>query len=117
LTIQIGEARIFHRSTEVSDLRLPPRINGGIRDGSSFFVHPNDAEARGRGLVLAKHTQCPFGKSTFDQTTGILKDVFHDENGEHNDPPEYISIPRTLPIECEACRVMLDSYSSVSLTL
>jgi hypothetical protein len=104
----------------VDDLRVPPRINGGIRDGSSFFVHPRDLEARGRGLVLAQNYESWRGKSIFNQTTGILKDLFHNENevhhderGEHDDPPGCIHITRALPIECKACRVMLDSYPAL----
>jgi hypothetical protein len=67
---------------------MPPIINGGRRDNYSCFVLPRDKEARGRGLVLA-HTM------RFEQTTGILQDVFHGEN----EP---------------ACRVMLDSYLALA---
>ena len=41
---------LLHYGTS-SYLRVPPRINGGIRDIGSFFVHPCDKEARGRGLL------------------------------------------------------------------
>jgi hypothetical protein len=103
----------------VSDLRVPPRINGGRRDDHSFFVHPRDKEARGRGLVLANepYSSSPPGIPTFDHTNGILKDLFHGENevGEgvncHCHPSIYI--PRALLIECKACRVMLDSYPAL----
>jgi hypothetical protein len=100
-----------------SDLRLPPRINGGRRDGSSFFVHPRDKEARGCGLVLANCESWP-RESMFNQTTGILVDLFHDENEVHDDghgipANRCIYIPRALPIECKACRVMLDSYPAL----
>lgn len=89
-------------------LRLPPRINGGRREDDSFFVHPSDYEARGRGLVLAKESG---GSTSFDQTTGILNDRFHDEN--EGSSSSYTFIPRGLPIECKACRVMLDSYPAL----
>jgi hypothetical protein len=102
--------------SSVSDLRLPPRINGGRRDGLSLFVHPRDKEARGRGLVLAHRP----GNSMFDPTTGILQDLFRDENeayrdeyGSYQPHPPCIYIPRALPIECKACRVMLDSYPAL----
>jgi hypothetical protein len=108
------------RGSTVDDLRLPPRINGGRRDRLSFFVHPRDKEARGRGLVLANDES--WTKSMFNQTTGILEDIFYDENEVHDDghgipvnryPPPCIYIPRALPIECKACRVMLDSYPAL----
>jgi hypothetical protein len=68
------------------DLRVPPRINGGIRDYYSFFIHPRDEEARGRGLVLARLPAEPWSEprrrtSMFDRTTGILKDLFRYEHG------------------------------------
>jgi hypothetical protein len=92
---------------------------GGIRDRLSFFVHPRDKEARGRGLVLANYESWP--NSRFNQTTGILEDLFHDTNELHDDGhgtpvnryPPCIYIPRALPIECKACRVMLDSYPAL----
>jgi hypothetical protein len=102
----------------VKILQVPPRINGGRRDDHSFFVHPRDKEARGRGLVLAKESRnLSPGKSMFDQRTGILKDLFHGENevlgAAHSPPPPCVYIPRALPIECKACRVMLDSYPAL----
>jgi hypothetical protein len=87
-------------------LRIPPRINGGRRDDDVFFVHPRDKQARGRGLVLEASRFC----SRFDQTTGILKDCFHHAE---NDEERSVWIPRALPIECKACRVMLDSYPAL----
>jgi hypothetical protein len=100
----------------VKTLQVPPRINGGRRDDHSFFVHPRDKEARGRGLFLPKHVKPWICKSMFDQTTGILKDLFHSENevlvGLNPFRP-CIYIPRALPIECKACRVMLDSYPAL----
>jgi hypothetical protein len=97
---------------------VPPRINGGSRDRWSFFVHPPDKEARGRGLVLAKKVRS-LPLVMFDQTTGILKDMFDGENevvvepsGHVNHPPCF-HIPRALPIECKACRGMLDSYPAL----
>jgi hypothetical protein len=91
----------------VSGLRVPQRINGGRRDDRSFFVHPRDEEAGGRGLVLAH-------PMSFDQTDGILKDLFHGDNEVAVErSPRSIFIPRALPIECKACRVMLDSYPAL----
>jgi hypothetical protein len=91
-------------------LRVPPRINGGRRDDRSFFVHPRDKQARGRGLVLARED--PWGHqdgiSIFAQETGILKDYFRHEHGGSGR-----FIPRASPIECKACRVMLDSYPAL----
>ena len=84
----------------VSALRVPPRIKGGRRDDDSFFVHLRDKEARGRGLHLAERVL-----TRFDQTTGILEDHFCGET--------CVFIPRALPIECKACRVMLDSYPAL----
>jgi hypothetical protein len=98
------------------DLRVPPRINGGRRDDHSFFVHPRDKNARGRGLFLPEHAEPWLCKSMFDQTTGILKDLFHSENEVLvglNPFRRCIYIPRALPIECKACRVMLDSYPAL----
>jgi hypothetical protein len=118
----------------IYNLRVPPRIHGGKRDNYTCFVHPRDKKARGRGLVLVKnprplrrfyHTtsghrfRFPVFDLRFHQTTGILEDIFHDENavifkpsGRVNDLP-CTYIPRALPIECKACRVMLDSYPAL----
>jgi hypothetical protein len=85
-------------------LRVPPRINGGIRDDYSSFVHPRDKQARSRGLVLASSDRW-----RFDQTTGILEDFFRSENSGGS----CCFIPRALPIECKACRVMLSSYPAL----
>ena len=93
-------------------LRVPPRINGGRRDDDSFYVHPRDKQARGRGLVLAERETLPNGKVKFDQTTGILQDRFYGEN-ESLLQRRPIYIPRALPIECKACRVMLDTYPAL----
>jgi hypothetical protein len=103
---------------DASDLRVPPRINGGRRDDDSFFVHPRcDKEARGRGLVLARRARCfSHVMSTFDQTTGILEDLFYGETSGLNEIESCLTgvcIPRALPIECKACRVMLDSYPAL----
>jgi hypothetical protein len=102
------------------DLRVPPRINGGRRDNHSYFVHPRDKQARGRGLVLANLGWVH--NTRFDQTNGILEDLFYAENDDYDDDISrrwidhmslWIYIPRALPIECKACRVMLDSYPAL----
>ena len=86
-------------SHTISKLRVPPRINGGRRDDDSFYVHPRDKQARGCGLVLAGE----WCQVRFDQTTGILYGVFHDEDEVRlirmpSVPPRPIYIPRALPI-------------------
>ena len=92
----------------ISSLRVPPRINGGRRDDDSFFVHPQDRKARGCGLVL----ESDWFQIRFNQTTGILQDRFYGEN--ESVPPRLIYyIPRALPIECKACRVMLETYPAL----
>jgi hypothetical protein len=95
----------------VSNLRIPPRINGWRRDDHCFFVHPRDKQARGRGLVLVNQ-KCVKGALRFDQTTGILMDCFIGENDDLY-TSSCIYIPRALPIECTACRAMLDSYPAL----
>jgi hypothetical protein len=79
----------------VSDPRIPPRINGGERDDDSFFVHPRDKEARGRGLVLAKQNPWDWhdglAECWFDPTTGMLHDFFYGEKVVH----AYTYIPWT----------------------
>jgi hypothetical protein len=103
----------------VSNLRIPPRINGWRRDDHCFFVHPRDKQARGRGLVLVNQ-KCVKGALRFDQTTGILMDCFIGENddcGDYDNHDDHMSscvyIPRASPIECTACRAMLDSYPAL----
>jgi hypothetical protein len=69
-----------------------------------------------QGLVLARED--PWGHSDglslFHRTTGILKDLFRDENDDSTMSSSWIFIPRPSPIECKACRgVMLDSYPAL----
>ena len=76
-------------------LRVPPRINGGRRDDDSFFVHPRDRQARGRGLVLGSE----WSQVRFDQTNGILQDRFHGENE---------SVPRSIHMPSAFLRAPMD---------
>ena len=71
---------------------------------SSFIL--DSKQARGRGLVLLDHAYyCKGGASRFDQTTGIMNDVFLSENSDdYSESWCTTLIPnRALLIECKAC--------------
>ena len=83
-----------------------------ILNDDSFFVHPRDKQASGRGSVLGKEMYShQAGITKVDEATRILQDLFHGENDVSFS--SCIFIPRSLPIECKACRVMPDSYQGL----